>query len=100
MNWTDFINWNLKNTPLKENATITVSDVNYLHNLKELLDPKRTPKRTIANYIGMRLVKFSSDLLDEALHERFDQYQRQRNGGEQSDSRAVICTKMAMKLYV
>lgn len=99
LNWKDFINWNLKNTTLNDNDTITV-DVNYLNNLKELLDPKRTPKRTIANYIGMRLVKFSSNLLNEQLNERFDQYQGKRNGREQSDSRSVACTKATMKLYV
>lgn len=95
MNWNDFIKWNLKNTAsLTDDDTITVPDVNYLHKLKELLE--KTPKRTIANYIGMRLVKFSSDLLNDVLHRRFDQYNKEQNGLD-SYPRSTECTKKTIK---
>lgn len=95
LNWNDFIKWNLKNAAsLTDDDSITVPDVSYLHKLKELLES--TPKRTIANYIGMRLVKFSSDLMNDALHERFDQYKKDQEG-QKEDPRSTECTKKTIR---
>lgn len=90
LNWQDYINWNMKGTvTLNEDDTITVPDVKYLHKLKGILEA--TSKRTIANYIGMGLVKFSSELLNDALHKRFDQYEKEANGQEEGDTRYGEC---------
>lgn len=96
LNWNDFINWNLKGAvTLNDDDKITVPDVEYVRKLKELLDA--TPKRTIANYFGMRLAKFSSELLNDALHKRFDQYEKEINGLEEPDARPIECAKKIAK---
>lgn len=99
IDWRDFIKWNLKNTiPIYENEIITVPDVNYLHQLDIIL--QTTPKRTIANYIGMRLVSFSSDILNDVLHRRLDQYNKEAFGVLKPDSRLTECIKKTKELYV
>lgn len=80
---------------LNDDDTITVRDVKYLHKLKAILE--NTPKRTIANYIGMRLAKFSSDLLNDDVHKRFDQYEKEANGHEEPDTRSAECVKKTSK---
>lgn len=99
INWRDYISWNLKNAViLAENEQITVPDVNYLHQLNLLL--QNTPKRTIANYFGWRLVLFSSDLLNDVLHQRRQQYVAESTGMLKPDARITECIKKASELYV
>lgn len=92
INWRDYINWNLNNVEiLEENEQVIVPDVNYLHQLSTLL--QTTPKRTVANYFGWRLVLFSSELSNDALHQRQRQYLRESTGTLISDSRLTECIK-------
>lgn len=73
MDWREYINWNLKNTtPIHDNEPIYVDDVDFVHQLKKLLET--TPKRTLANHFGARLTLYSSDLLDDVLNSRQQQY--------------------------
>lgn len=99
IDWRDFIKWNLKNSiPVYENEIITVPDVAYLRQLDIILET--TPKRTIANYIGMRLVSFASDILNDVLHHRLDQYNKEAFGVLKPDSRLTACIKKTKELYV
>lgn len=99
LDWHEYINWNLKNTlSVYENETIIVPDVNYLHELKKLL--KTTPKRTIANYFGMRLTLFSSAYLNNVLYERHQQYEQETTGVLKSDPRLTDCIRKTEELYV
>lgn len=99
IDWRDFIKWNLKNSiPIFENEIITVPDVKYLQQLDIILET--TPKRTIANYIGMRLVSFGSDILNDVLHNRLDQYNKEAFGVLKPDERLTECIKKTKELYV
>lgn len=99
LDWHEYVNWNLKNTTLVyENETIIVSDVKYLHGLKKLLET--TPKRTIANYIGMGLTLFSSAYLNDVLYQRRQQYKQETTGALKSDPRLTDCIERTGGLYV
>lgn len=99
IDWHKFIKWNLKNAvPVYENEMIIVPDVNYLHQLDVIL--QLTPKRTIANYFGMRLVLFSSDILNDELHHRLEQYHREAFGTLKTEPRIEECIKKTKELYV
>lgn len=99
INWLEFINWNLNNAvTINENESITVPDVDYLHQLNVLLHT--TPKRTISNYFGWRLVFFSADFLDDVLHKRQQQYIIEATGMLKPDPRLTECIKKTTQLYV
>lgn len=99
LDWHEFINWNLKHAiPIYENDTINVAELENVNKLKELLEA--TPKRTIANYIGMRLALFSSDLLNDDLRTQQQQYHREKSGVLKSDPRIMKCAKKTAELYV
>lgn len=73
VNWLEYFNGNLQSIrQIDENEVIIVVDKNYLHQLNGLL--QSTPNRTIANYFAWRLVQFTSDFLNDDLHQRKRQY--------------------------
>lgn len=94
VNWLEYFNyvfqgiWNID-----ENEEVIVVDRNYLYRLSDLLES--TPNRTIANYFGWRLVLFSSDFLNDDLHNR----KRRFYGQTQltSNDRVNECLKKTMK---
>lgn len=94
VNWLEYFRyvfqgiWNID-----RNEKVIVVDKGYLHRLRDLLET--TSNRTIANYFGWRLVLFSSDLLNDALHNR----KRQFYGQTQitSETRLNECLKKTMK---
>lgn len=97
INWLDHINWNLHDLlQVNRNEVIIVLDVNYLHQLGQII--QATPKRTIANYFAWRAVLFSSDYLDSTLHQKLDQYLAKTTGTKQADSREAECIKQTMNL--
>lgn len=99
VNWRDFISWNLNNAiHVNDNELVTVPDVNYLRQLELLL--QTTPKRTIANYLGWRLVLFSADLLNDVLRKRYQQYAAEAIGMLKPDPRITECVKQTTELYV
>lgn len=99
LNWHDYISWNLNDAvTVDENDVIIVPDVNYLRQLNALL--QKIPNRTVANYLAWRSVLFSGDLLDDSLHQRFDQYNADITGVRKSIPRLTECVKQTMNLYV
>lgn len=96
-NWREFIEWNLNNEiPISDKELITVPDVNYLQNLTDLI--RNTSIRTIANYFGARLAAVSSDLLNEELDKRHDQYDMAATGANKSLPRSTKCIKKNNKI--
>lgn len=61
INWLDYFNWFLRDKhSIDENEVVIVRDLNYFEQLREIL--KKTPKRSIANYLIWQYVYFSHDL--------------------------------------
>lgn len=98
MNWLDYIKWNLNddNLQIDENEVIIVWDRNYLHHFNVIL--QLTPKRTIANYFAWRLVFFSSSLMDEILHQRYQKFIAIATGRLKPLPRITECVKRTMSL--
>lgn len=95
INWMDYINWNLRNTHnIDENEVVIVHDVAYIEKLHGIL--QATPKRTIANYIAWRSVLLSSDMLNDILHQRLQQFLATTTGMLKSDPRQTECVKQTM----
>lgn len=98
IDWRDYITWNLKNTTVVcENETIYVTDPDYLHKLENLLE--KTQKRTLANHFGARLTLYSSDLINNILNERQQQYQNEGVGVSKPDPRITDCIMKTEELY-
>lgn len=97
VNWLEFVDWNLfHNISFNESETVIVPDKNYLQQLGGLL--QSTPKRTIANYFACRLVIFASELLNDVLHQRSQQFIAATTGMLKSDPRLTECVKRTMEL--
>lgn len=98
INWLDYINWNLRGQyNIDENEIVIVHDVNYFAKLQEILIS--TPKRTVANYFAWRSVLTSSDLLNEVLHQRGQEFLATTTGMLKSDPRQTECVKQTMDKY-
>lgn len=75
VNWLEYFNSFLQNqTQIDQNETVIVVDRNYLRRLGDLLES--TPRRTIANYFGWRLVLFASYSMNGILENRRRQHFR------------------------
>lgn len=99
IDWMAYINWNLnKKVQVDENEVVIVWDLNYLQHLNAILES--TPKRTIANYFAWRLVFFSSSLVNDILHERFQKFVATITGRPKPISRLMECVKRTMSLQV
>lgn len=73
VNWLEYFNGKFQSIQqIDEHEVVIVIDKNYLHQLNGLL--QSTPNRTIANYFAWRLVQFTSDFLNDDLHQRKRQY--------------------------
>lgn len=69
INWLDYFKWFLRDThSIDENEVVIVRDLNYFQQLHEIL--KKTPKRTIANYLIWQYVYFSYDLFQAKCVQR------------------------------
>lgn len=98
INWLDFIGWNLRNEhTIDENEVVIVHDLNYVTKLQDIL--LSTPKRTVANYFAWRSVLSSSDLLNDVMHQRLQQYLATTTGMLKSDPRQTECVKETMEKY-
>lgn len=92
----DYINWNLHNSHnIDENEIVIVHDLNYMDKLHAIL--LSAPKRTIANYFAWRSVLLASDMLNDALHARLQQYLATTTGKIKSDPRQTECIKRTME---
>lgn len=97
VNWLDFISWNLNySVSVDENELVLVPDQNYLFQLDAVL--RTTPKRTIANYFSWRLVLYASDLLNDVLHQRYQQYVAATTGMQESEPRLTECVERTISL--
>lgn len=97
VNWLEYINSSLYNSvSFDESETVIVPDKNYMLQLNALL--QSTPKRTIANYFAWRLVLYSSDLLNDVLHQRNQRFIAATMGMLKSDPRLSECVKRTMEL--
>lgn len=95
--WQEYIDWNLNNNvTLSENETVIVPDKKYLQQLGDII--QSTPKRTIANYFACRLVLFVSDLLNDILHQRLQNFTAAITGMQESEPRLTECVKRTMEL--
>lgn len=96
VDWQDYINWNLKYAvTIDENDIIFVPDVNYLRQLKNLIE--MTPQRTVANYFGWRSVLFSSSLLSSTLFHRSQPYLAAISGKQKPDAVLTACVRLTMQ---
>lgn len=96
LNWYEYINWNLNHSvTIDESVVIMVPDMNYLHQLNELIE--NTPTRTVANYFAWRAVFFSSDLLNNSLLLRSQQYNTATAGKLKPDSRLAECAQKTLQ---
>lgn len=77
-----------------QNEVIIVLDTNYLAQIETILES--TPKRTIANYFAWRSLLFSSDLLNDVLHQRYQMYLATTTGMQKSEVRETECVKKTM----
>lgn len=97
LDWREYINWNLNNiTTIDESDTIYVWNLNYVHQLKELLDT--TPKRIVANYFGARLALYTSSLLNDVLRERQQRYEMLKTGALKPETRFLQCVHKTEEL--
>lgn len=77
------------------NEVVIVLDLKYILQLDHIL--QTTPKRTIANYFAWRSVMFSSELLNNILHQQADQFSAKTTGMLKADSREKECIKQTMR---
>lgn len=97
VNWLEYINCSLYgNVFFNESEIVIVPDKNYMLQLKDLL--QSTPKRTISNYFAWRLVLFSSDLLNDILHQQNQKFVAATTGMLKSDPRLIECVKRTTEL--
>lgn len=95
--WFEFINSSLYNSVFfDESETVLVLDKNYMLQLNALL--QSTPKRAIANYFAWRLVLYSSDLLNDVLHQRNQIFHAATTGMLNSGPRISECVKRTTEL--
>lgn len=73
VNWLEYFNNNFHGIlNFDQSEEVIVIDTNYLNRLNGLLES--TSNRTIANYFAWRLVYFSSELMNDVLHNRQRQF--------------------------
>lgn len=91
LDWLDYIRAILpSDITIDENEIINIVDVHFLENLGDLLN--RTPKRTIANYLLVRLAATKVTFLTNKLRKRNQEYLKTVHGQADEKARWKECT--------
>ncbi|XP_061402137.1 neprilysin-2-like [Musca vetustissima] len=92
--WLDYINALLpEGLKVDENEVINLSVPSFMEELGKLL--KRTPKRTIANYMMWRIHAFSVAFLSEEFRKRQLQYATALTGRQEQEARWKECVDIS-----
>ncbi|XP_031638615.1 neprilysin-2-like [Contarinia nasturtii] len=95
INWLDYINWNLYGElHVDETEIVIILDTKYVSQVNAVLE--LTPKRTIANYFAWKSVLNEAKLLNNALHQRRQEYLAKTSGMLKADPRDTECLKLTM----
>lgn len=99
-NWLDYINWSLNGLHhVNKSETVVLAEGAYtILDIDALIE--RVDKRTIANYIAWRVVLFSAEFSNGALHQRFQAFGNRISGVLKSNSRAAECAEKTRKKCV
>lgn len=79
---------------ITRNENVIVLDYHYVRRLGLIL--QKTPKKTLANYFGWRMVLLASSFLNDILYERRQQFLAQTTGVIKSP-RHIECTKRTLQ---
>lgn len=93
--WIDFFNKVLpESVRVNEDEVVVVSSMLFEY-LDELL--RSTPKRTLANYLMWRVVKYSSDYANDALRRKMRAFNSVVGRVKPREPRSTQCTKATME---